>query len=414
MRTRQRFRAAVAALPLLLAVAGCESGAEKADGPGSDGATPTASASRLSVFDVPVQKQPAAAGSVLADSGTARFTTTVTYTTAGGRAVERTTGVLDWRKDAARAERVRQVPAGFPAAVADDLGLTPGLTERHRFAVEGNEVGYLPEGGTWLRYAASDPKEFADAAGGLLDHAGDAAPWGRTLAEVLKVSFALDDEALPGGGRRYRTQVDGLTARSALPSAVAGRVDGQGPTQSVVVDLDRQGRLVRAEADFGKLLAELHGGGGLTGLTGLRVELALTGHGGPVTALVPATERFEAAKSVLTAIGEVKPGACASTDTGLGHAGLVRVVPCGGDADLRVFGQQRIDETVRNADPEGLGDRFAADRCRDDLRAAPAAWTAGARPAGTFRVFGGEKLGYGYTGPDASVRGDFTCYVKLR
>jgi len=363
---------------------------------------------------MPRHKQPSAAGDALADSGTARFTTTVTYTAAGGSAVERTTGVLDWRKDAARAERVSRVPAGFPEDIADDLGLTPGLTERQEYAVEGNEIAYRPKGGTWLRYAASDPKEFADGVGGLLGYAGDAAPWGNTLAEVLKVSFALDDEPLPGGGRRYRTQVDGLQAQSALPPAVDGRVQGLAPTQTVVVDLDRRGRLVRAEADYGKLLAEQHAKGVLPGLTGLRVEFALTGHGAPVTALVPATERSETARTVLTAIAKVKPGACASTDTGLGHPGLVRVVPCGGGADLRVFGQQRIDETVRNADPEGLADRLAGERCRGDFRAAPTAWTAGARPADTFWSTGDEKLTFAFTGPDAHARGDFTCYVKLR
>ncbi|MFE5795273.1 hypothetical protein ACFQ8C_22250 [Streptomyces sp. NPDC056503] len=412
MRIRQGFRAAVVALPLLLAVTGCENGAEKAGGSG--GATATASPSRPSVFEVPPEKQPAAAGVALADSGAARFTTTVTYTTAGGSAVERTSGVLDWRKDAARAERVLRVPAGFPAAVADDLGLRPGRTDRHAYATEGNQVAYRPKSGTWLRYAASDPKEFADAAGALLDYTGDAAPWGRTLAEVLKVSFAVEDEALPGGGRRYRTQVDGYATHVTLPPAVARYVDARGPGQVVVVDLDREGRLVRAEADFGKLLTHLHGEGSLRGLTGLRVELALAGHGRPVTALVPATERSEEARRVLTAIDEVEPGACASTDTGLGHIGLVRVVPCGGGADLRVFGQQRIDETVRNANPEGLGDRLAAERCRGDFRAAPAAWTAGAGPEGTFRVSGDEELTFVFTGPDAHVRGDFTCYVSLR
>ncbi|MEU9854545.1 hypothetical protein [Streptomyces sp. NPDC047974] len=415
MRTRQRFRAAVVALPLLLAVAGCEGGAERAADSRDATATATASPSptRLPVFDMPAHKQPAAAGDALADIGTAGFTATVTYTTSGGRAVERTAGVLDWGKDAARAERTRRVPAGFSASVADDLDFTPGRTERHAYAVEGNEIAYRQESGVWLRYAAADPKEFADAAGGVLDLAGDAAPWGRTLAEVLKVSTAVDSEPLPGGGRRYRAHVDDLTARSALPPAVAGHVEGRGPTQTVVVELDRRGRLVRAEADFGKLLAHLHGEGTLRKLTGLRVELALTRHGAPVTALVPATERSETARTVLTAMTDVKPGACASTDTGLGSTGLVRVVPCRG-ADLRVFGQQRIDETVRNADPEGVADRFAVDRCRADFREAPAAWKAGGRPSGTFWTTGHESLSFVFTGPDAHARGDFTCYVALR
>ncbi|MFB8044871.1 hypothetical protein ACFC8F_26695 [Streptomyces hydrogenans] len=411
MRTRQRFRAAVVALPLLLAVAGCQSGAGKAGGSEGEATSTATSPSRPSVFDVPVPKQPAAAGDALADSGTAAFTTTVTYTTAGGRAVERTTGVLDWKQDAARAERVVQVPTGFPAAVADELDLTPG---RYHYAVEGNEVAYRRQGGTWLRYAASDPKEFADSTAAVLGLAGDAAPWGRTLAEVLKVSFAVEDREVPGGGHRYRTQVDGLTAESVLPPAVVGYASGWGPTQTVVVDLDRQGRLVRAEADYGKLLVELHGKGALRGLTGLRVELALTGHGRPVTALVPATERFEAARTVLTLVDEVEPGDCASTDTGLGHVGVVRVVPCGSGADLRVFGQRPVDEVIRDAGREVRARRLAAERCGRDFRAAPAAWTAGARPAGAYRVSGDERFEFVSTGAGTTVQGHFTCYVTLR
>ncbi|MFF8408023.1 hypothetical protein [Streptomyces omiyaensis] len=413
MRIRKRPGVAVTAVALLTALVGCEDPAGGAKGAGESGASPAATPTRAAVLDLPVRRQPSAAASALPESGTARFTATVTYASAGGSAVERTDGVLDWGKDAARAERVRRTPAGFPGSLADELGLAPGATVRQSFAVEGNEVAYRPRGEAWLKYAASDPKEFADRVDGVLDLAGDAAPWGRTLAEVLKTSSAEEREALPGGGFRYRTSVDAYGAHVALPPAVARHV-GHGPARRVVVDLDREGRLVRAEADFGPLLKELHRDGELRGLTGLRVELALTGHGAPVTALVPATERFEAARTVLTPLAEVEPGACASGDTGLDHTGVVRVVRCGAGADLRVFGQRRIDETVRNANPEGLGDRLAAERCGRDFRAAPAAWTSGARPAGTYRVSGTERISFVYTGPDASARGDFTCYVRLR
>ncbi|MFD8014863.1 hypothetical protein [Streptomyces sp. NPDC058955] len=415
MRTRHGFRAAAVALPLLLAVVGCESGAGRTGDPGGEGTSASASPSRPSVFEAPADKQPGVAGDRLADSGTARFTTTVTYTTSGGSAVERTTGVLDWRKDAARAERARQVPAGFPAAVADDLGLTPGLSDRHEYAVEGNEVAYRQKSGAWLRYTASDPKKFADLAGGVLGLSGDAAPWGRTLAETLKMSSALGHEARPDGGRRYRTHVDGLTAQSALPSNVTGHLDGYGSAQTVVVDLDRQGRLVRAEADFGPLVEELRKAGSLRGLTGLRVELALTGHGGPVAALVPATERSEAARTVLTPFDEVETGACASRDTGLDTPEIVRVVPCGRGADLRVVGQHLIDEPIEDEGREARARRLAAERCGADFRAAPAAWTAGVRPAGTYRVSGEERFDFPSGGKrGTAVEGDFTCYVTLR
>ncbi|KOX17839.1 hypothetical protein ADL06_31790 [Streptomyces sp. NRRL F-6491] len=125
-------------------------------------------------------------------------------------------------------------------------------------------------------------------------------------------------------------------------------------------------------------------------------------------------ECVEDAERTTVTLPALKAGACASHDTGLGHLARVRPVPCGEDADLRVFGQERIDETVKGQNPAGLGDRLASERCERAYRAAPAAWTSGGRASGQYWVAGDENLTFTYVGPDATVSGDFTCYVALR
>ncbi|MGJ7417526.1 hypothetical protein AB9128_16965 [Streptomyces cinereoruber] len=64
--------------------------------------------------------------------------------------------------------------------------------------------------------------------------------------------------------------------------------------------------------------------------------------------------------------------------------------------------------------PAGLGSRLASERCEKAYRKAPAARTSGGRTSGRYRVAGDESLSFTYVGPDATVTGDFTCYVRLR
>ncbi|WP_432113591.1 hypothetical protein [Streptomyces sp. S1] len=407
-----RFRTAAVALPLLLAAVGCQTA-----GTGEEPAAKAASPTGKPVFEEKPADQLAAASRATAASGSARFTATLTYGSAGGAAVERITGVLDYARDTARVERSVDVPRGFPEAAAADLGREPGDRAREVFAVEKNDVSYRTSRGTWLRYEASGSLEFVDSLGDFMEYAGEAAPWGRTLAEVVRHADPERRPApTPDGGRRYEVDVDARSAAEALPHSVAYAFVGSKSADDVplTVLLDKDGRLLRAEADYRSALGTFRGQGLLKGVTSLRASYVLTGHGEQEVPPLPAGEPVEDAERTTVTLPALKAGACASYDTGLGHLGRVRPLPCGKDAGLRVFGQERIDETVKGQNPAGLGSRLASERCEKAYRKAPAAWTSGGRPSGRYWVAGDESLSFTYVGPDATVTGDFTCYVRLR
>ncbi|MEV4424490.1 hypothetical protein AB0K23_03775 [Streptomyces sp. NPDC049602] len=411
MRHSRRLRTAAVTLPLLLAAVGCQT-AGPVERPAAKGASPTGKP----VFEERLADQLSAASRATAATGSARFTATVTYGSAGGSAVERTTGVLDYAKDTARVERTVDIPRRFPEkAATEDLGRAPGATARERFAVEENDVSYRTSRGTWLRYSASGSMDFADSVSGFLEYAGETAPWGRTLAEVVRHEHPeRTPEKTGDGGRRYELKVYASSASDALPDDVALHLDpGAADKVPLTVVLDKDGRLVRAEADFRPVLGVLHAKGVLTGVSSLRAQYVLDGHGRTTVPPVPAGERSEDAEQVTTTMDKLQPGACASTDTGLGSLDRVLKVPCGKDAELRVFGRARVDKTVQG-DPRGVGEAAAGEKCRARFRSAPAAWTSGARPAGSYTVYGGTSISYEYTGPDSTVRGDYTCYVTLR
>ncbi|MFJ5782933.1 hypothetical protein [Streptomyces hydrogenans] len=412
MRTRTRRAAAAAVLlPLLAAAVGCQT-----SGPGEPDAK-APSPTGKPVFGEKLADQLNAASRATEAAGSARFTATLTFGSAGGGAVQTTTGVLDYAKDAARVERSSEVPRGFPEDTAAELGLPLAARAPQVFAVDKNDVSYRTDRGTWLRYEASGSKEFTDSVGAVLKLAGDAGPWGGTLADVVRHADPERAPATDADGRRtYRVDVPSRNLTDLLPGGVAfatrdADVPGEAP---ITVVVDKDGRLLSAEADYAPLLRGLRGAGVLAGVTSLRAAYTLTGHGGQTVPAVPAGERTEDAERVTKALAEVKPGACASTDTGLGGVDRVRPVACGESADVRVFGRQRIDETYRDKDPQGLGRALAVKRCGKDFASVPAAWTKDARPAGTYLVDGTETVSYGYTGPEATVTGDFACYVTLR
>ncbi|MFC7968497.1 hypothetical protein [Streptomyces cinereoruber] len=407
-----RFRTAAVTLPLLLAAVGCQTA-----GTGEEPAAKAASPTGKPVFEERLADQLNAASRATAASGSARFTATLTYGSAGGTAVERVTGVLDYARDAARVERSVDVPRGFPEEAAADLGRAPGDRAREVYAVEKNDISYRTARGTWLHYDASGSTEFADSVGALMEYAGEAAPWGRTLAEVVRHADPERQPApTPDGGRRYELDVEVRGAAVALPHSVAyAFADGRAPDDvPLTVALDKDGRLLRAEADYRSALGTLRAQGLLKGVTSLRAEYVLTGHGEQKVPPLPAGEPVEDAERTTVTLPALKAGACASHDTGLSHLARVRPVPCGKDADLRVFGQERIDETVKGQNPAGLGNRLASERCEKAYQAAPAAWTSRGRPSGQYWVAGDENLDFAYIGPDVTVTGDFTCYVVLR
>ncbi|MEU7027143.1 hypothetical protein AB0A60_10700 [Streptomyces sp. NPDC046275] len=403
-----------AALPLLLAaLAGCQSGG----GAAADGKAPKPTGTP--VYEVRLDDQLSAASRATAAAGSSAFTWTLSYGSARGTAVDRTTGTQDYAKDTARAERVLDIPRRFPADAAAELGGRPGAKPVPEvYEVQGNQVDYRTRRGGWLRYSSQADMEVVDLFEPVLGRAGDAAPYGGTLAEVVRVSDPAKQPAKgPDGSRTYELSVPWQTADDALPARLAGAATyrDRGGLVPLTVVLDGQGRLTRASADYTSLLKWMHEGGVLKGVTSLRADYTLTGHG---STAVPAraagkSGTLEDAEKALAPLARVEPGACASSDTGLGGSlALVRAVPCGKDADLRVFGQVKIKETIRR-NPTGVADEKAGERCRSAFRSAPDAWVADARPAGTYFTSGSSSSSSSYTGPEVEIAGDFTCYVRL-
>ncbi|MFI8960719.1 hypothetical protein ACIGO8_01285 [Streptomyces sp. NPDC053493] len=417
-RTRRR-RAAAPALPWLLTavtaltvLTGCQAGGRG----GTAAAAPsTPSPTATPVFSVRLGDQLSAASRATAAAGPAAFTWTLSYGSAKGTAVERVTGVQDYAKDTARAERTVEIPRRFPADAARELGGEPeGSRRPQTFAVSHNEVFYRTADGDWLRYSSAASGEIVDLMGGALQRAGDSAPYGRTLAEVVSVADAGKAPVKGADGSRTYQVVPLTFASVALPNGLDIGQDSArqapGPVRTTVV-LDAEGRLVRATADYAPALKLLHDGHLLTGVTSLRAVYTLSGHGRtPVPPPPAAAKSLDAAKA-LTDVHAVRPGACASLDTGLGTLALVRVVPCGARADLRVFGHVRFKTTVQG-DPGGVAVREAQDRCEAAYRSAPRAWIADGRPAGRFTTYGQATTSSAYLGPDVDIEGDYTCLVE--
>ncbi|WP_370414984.1 hypothetical protein [Streptomyces fradiae] len=403
-----------AALPLLLAaLAGCQSGG----GAATDAKQPKPTGTP--VYEVRLDDQLQAASKATTASGSSAFTWTLSYGSAKGTAVDRTTGTQDYAKKTARAERTVTVPRRFPEDAAGDLGGTPGGPGAPgTYLVDGNDVTYETRKGDWLRYSASAPKEMVDFYDGVLQYAGDAAPYGRTLAEVVRHADAQKQPAKGAdGSRTYTLSVPPQTAAAALPvrleNALLYNDDAERVPLTVV--LDGEGRLTSATADYTPALKALHDAGRLKGVTSLKAEYRLTRLGAaPVPAPPAAAKAAADAEKAVTPLAQVAPGACGSADTGLGGSlQVVRVVPCGAGADLRVFGQVKIKEKLRGQqDPDALATRKARDKCERAYGAAPKSWTADGRPAGGFYTYGSAANSYAYVGPDVDVDGTFTCYVR--
>ncbi|MEV7280956.1 hypothetical protein [Streptomyces sp. NPDC093111] len=410
--SRTRRRAAALALPLLLtSLAACRSGGQDAKPAATPSPTPTP------VFSVRLDDQLSAASRATTATGSSAFTWTLRYGSAKGTAVERVTGVQDYAADTARAERVVEIPRGFPADAARELGGEPvGSRKPQTFAVSGNQVSYRTADGGWLRYSSAASGEIVDLMDGALQRAGDDAPYGRTLAEVVSVADATRAPVKGAdGSRTYQVDVPLTYASAALPQELDLTQDSArqapGPIRTTVV-LDKDGRLLRAGADYAPALKLLHDEHLLKGVTSLRAEYALSGHGRTSVPPPPAGPKVQDAEKALTDLHRVKPGRCASLDTGLGTLALVRVVPCGARADLRVFGQVRFKESLRG-DPDGVAVREGQDRCEAAYGSAPHAWTADGRPAGRFTTYGQGTTSSAYTGPDVEVAGDYTCLVEI-
>ncbi|WP_175439255.1 hypothetical protein [Streptomyces vilmorinianum] len=408
MRLKGVHRAAVAVVPLLGLVA-CQSGG---------GASGTAEPAAESVYDKKLADQLRASRKATEESGSARFTLTLTYRTKHGTAEDRTTGAQDYGKKTADAVRTVTVPREVSQETAALLGGRPGDRVQQTFEVTGNTVAYRTERGGWLRYTSSGSLAFTEKAGAVLSRSGDRVPYGGTLADV--VAGADDPKKQPAvdqdGNRRYEVVAAARRAAEVFPgdlgvSVLTGK--GQSGAIPLTIRLDKEGRLTEATADYAPVLSALHKDGVLKDVTELRAAYTLTdfGKAAPQQTASAAAGTVDAEKA-LTPLHDVKPGTCASQDTGLGSASLVRVIGCAGRFDLRVFGQVTVDKTTKAELTYEDGYTEARNKCRSAFGKAPSAWTAKAEPRDTFLIDGDPNLSMSYSpGGDNRISGDFTCYV---
>ncbi|MFJ4874490.1 hypothetical protein ACIP93_04685 [Streptomyces sp. NPDC088745] len=407
MKTSRASRALALAVVLLLAVVGCT----------DDDTATSAAPPRHPVYSERPADQLVAAGKTTKAAGTARFTSTFTWESPAGKLIDTTTGDQSFSRAVAHANRSVTVPEGFPAVIADLYGTRPGR-KRHGYAVQGSDVFYRTLKGTWLRYPAGAPQEFAQATWGFNERAGSVTPYGGTLADTVFGSFpTAPPRALPDGTRRYTLHADGGVAEPLLPKGLTVR-DSPEPAVAksepvkvpLTVDLDTDGRLTRASADLTPLLAERTAEADLT----LRAELRFTHYGTATGPPVPRGDRTEDATRALTFLTGLKPGACATTDTGLDGLSLVRRADCAaGEHDLRVLGQIKVDKSTRERITAQDGDAIASRRCSALAANAAPRLRAEARPAGHHAVYGWSEWSTLMGGPDGgtnTIEGQYTCY----
>ncbi|MFF5128068.1 hypothetical protein ACFY41_14250 [Streptomyces syringium] len=368
------------------------------------------------VFDAEQSMQLLKARDVTRQSGLARFTSTVVVGSAGGDAVETSRGEQDFGRGTAYAERTVSIPDDFPERVADRLG--PPGTET--FAIRARQV-LVRDGSVWLHYRPVGVGPVADAMRSLGRFAGEAAPFGDTLAEAIPSARPQGRPVVrEDGGRDYRAVVPGGVAAAVLPSGLGKMKDGwnseagkgQNGMFPMEIRLDSRGRVTRATMDLTPLLAQMRD---VEGVKSVRATYELSGHGGRATRSLPGPSTVEDATKTLTLIGEVAPGDCALFAPGLASAAMVRTVPCARKHDLRVFGQALVGILGSRAVEEGAARKDAVASCGDQFREAPEAWVREAVPAGRYVVTGGSRF-TGHIGAsgksNSRLRGQYTCYVR--
>lgn len=405
-RRRGRAVAAVLAPLLLVGAAACDSESKKSDGGGSGDA----------VFSLPPAEQLVAARKATEAAGTARFVSTLLYTAkGGGQLTDRTTGSHVFKEDRAVAVQVQSTTGAFPKSAVTALRGENGRAWRS-YSVEGDDVLYRTAKRTWLRYAAGAPEDVAKAAAGLTKRAGSTVPYGGTLADAVFGAFpAAQPKKRSDGTRYYHVMTSAGVFADLVPDGFAPKkgASGEAAEVSLEVELDAQGRLTRAGADLSSLLTDRE----TQGVTGLKAVLVQSDFGHEAPASVRPGEPTEDAGKVLTATAKLKPGACASTDTGLGSVVLARPVDCSAAPDLRVFAQITLNDPIEGPMSFESVYELAKDRCGERYGSAPAAWKAQGRPAGEYVTRGGANVELSGPGPGEdpntnTATGDFTCYVK--
>ncbi|WP_329123096.1 hypothetical protein [Streptomyces sp. NBC_01465] len=395
MNRSVRWRALLAAAPLLAGAAACQGGGDgKAAAP-----------KEVSVYEKPLVQQFSAALLATSKSGSSRFVSSLEYTTHSGKAVDTTSGSQDFAHRTAQADRTVKVPHAFPAKDAELIG----ASTRETFAVDGQDVLYRTRNDGWLRYRSSAAHTFSEASADVFAHAGKSAPYGGTLADVVRYTIPRHQpQRLDGGARRYREDIAPALAVSLLPASMSTLVPGAAGTVTVTADFDARGRLTHASADLAPFLKVLHRDHRLSKVTSLRAEYTLSRLGEKVPYTIASGKHVAIADKVLADVQSLKRGRCATNDTGLDDSMLVRPVDCGDRHDLRVFGQVSVHKSSKTTLTHDDGFALARQQCDQKFQSAPTAWTREARPRGTYDVAGSATVS---SGEGTSIDGDYTCYL---
>ncbi|UYQ65593.1 septum formation family protein [Streptomyces peucetius] len=401
MKTAGHWRVALVLLPALVGTAACGTG---------DAAEPG-----QAVYGQPLAEQFHAATAATRQAGTARFVSTLTYTTAAGeKAVHRTTGSQDYAGKTSRATFVAHVPADFPEKDAEFLG-EPGSNVKRTLATAADDVYVRRDDSTWLRFTPAAFNELGSPTGDLSGHAaGDVAPFSGTLADLVPRTIPrVEPEREADGSRVYRVTALPEVAAELLPRALkTGRGSWGSEPVELSVRLDTEGRLTEVSADLGPLLDSLHANKVIVGVTRLQASYRLSAFGEPLQTRKPA-KGIEDASKVLVPVGTLAGGRCAALDTGMTGPAVVRPVDCAEPHDIRVFAQVTVDRSFPGKKPVENGRTFASELCREAYADAPKDWVSDSRSPGGYVIYGSSSVSvsHGAGKTETSVTGDYTCYV---
>ncbi|MFE0647628.1 hypothetical protein ACFVZH_03425 [Streptomyces sp. NPDC059534] len=304
------------------------------------------------VFSEPLARQVNLALRHTQETGGADFRQTVTFGAGKDTAVQNLTGRLDFAGSRGEAASRWSLTPGFPEDARETiLGTLPGHATGDaagRYTVDTRAIHYRADSaGYWLRYEGDiEPLWGIDSISHLR---GTEGAIGGTLLEVLSAARPTAQPTTADGGRSYRTDFPLGAALDLFPydlrtEFVSGplHVTDPSPPVPVTVDVDREGRIVRARADLSSLLSH-EPDSLLAGVTTLRADLTLGRFGAPEPAVsaTPDGRVLDAAGAVRPSY-EVAAGACMDFNTGMRHSRLVTRVPCAGPHDGKVTGQHPL------------------------------------------------------------------------
>ncbi|WP_327114479.1 hypothetical protein OG206_10135 [Streptomyces sp. NBC_01341] len=401
---RHRRAAAALLLPVIIGMAGCA----------AEDKAPAGEA----VYGRPLAEQFQAATDATRDAGTAVFSSTLTYGAAGGDAVDRTRGSLDYARGTSFAKLGLDADRHFPAGLRERLGAADPKGGRV-LATSGEDVYVRHGASSWLKFTPRAVNELGESTGVIAAHAaGDAAPYSGTLADLVPRLIPREKPVRKADGSRvYAVTALPEVASELLPRDLQSLQGDWGlDPVDVTVRLDADGRLSSATADLGPVLDRLHEQRELLGVKRLRAAFALSAFGEPVKGKGPSGGKgAEDAAEVLAPVAGLADGRCATTgDTGLGAAEVVRPVDCAKPHDLRVLGHVKVDRTLPGDPDVRGGDGYARTACERVYAAAPKDWRRGGAYADGFSVMGDSEvtLTVGQGGTETTVTGAYTCYLQ--